>query len=39
VVLEPGKEPSDLDFRLTMGLCKVNGHWLVTHEHHSIPAN
>lgn len=38
VVLERGKEPSDLDFRLTIGLRKVNGHWLVTHEHHSIPA-
>ena len=28
----------DLDFRLTVGLRKVEGQWLVTHEHHSIPA-
>ncbi len=28
----------DLDFRLTVGLRKVDGQWLVTHEHHSIPA-
>ena len=27
-----------LEFRLTMGLCKVDGQWMITHEHHSIPA-
>ena len=27
-----------LDFRLTIGLKKVNGQWTVLHEHHSIPA-
>jgi len=27
-----------LDFRLTMGLRKVAGRWLITHEHHSLPA-
>jgi uncharacterized protein (TIGR02246 family) len=28
----------DLEFRLTMGLRKVNGAWRVVHEHHSVPA-
>jgi len=27
-----------LDFRLTVGLRKVDDGWIVTHEHHSIPA-
>ena len=27
-----------LDFRLTIGLKKVNGQWVILHEHHSIPA-
>jgi uncharacterized protein (TIGR02246 family) len=30
------REP--LEFRLTMGLCKVDGKWRVMHEHHSVPA-
>jgi uncharacterized protein (TIGR02246 family) len=30
---------SELDFRLTIGLRKIGGQWLVTHEHHSIPAS
>ena len=25
-------------FRLTVGLCKVDGDWRITHEHHSEPA-
>ena len=29
---------SGLDFRLTVGLRKIDGQWIVTHEHHSIPA-
>jgi uncharacterized protein (TIGR02246 family) len=37
-----GKEPdgtdTDLDFRLTVGLSKVDGRWTVVHEHHSVPA-
>lgn len=35
-----GKSPneSQLDFRLTVGLRKIDGQWIVTHEHHSIPA-
>jgi ketosteroid isomerase-like protein len=28
----------DLDFRLTIGLRKIDSQWIVTHEHHSIPA-
>jgi ketosteroid isomerase-like protein len=33
--------PADKDgflFRLTVGLCKIDGDWRITHEHHSIPA-
>jgi ketosteroid isomerase-like protein len=30
------REP--LEFRLTMGLRKVDGKWRVMHEHHSVPA-
>ena len=30
------REP--LDFRLTMGLRKIDGRWTVMHEHHSLPA-
>jgi uncharacterized protein (TIGR02246 family) len=37
-----GKETSgediDLEFRLTVGLRRIDGHWTVMHEHHSIPA-
>ncbi len=37
---EPGPdgEPKRLDFRLTIGLRKIDGRWTITHEHHSIPA-
>jgi uncharacterized protein (TIGR02246 family) len=28
----------ELEFRLTMGLRKVDGRWRVMHEHHSVPA-
>jgi uncharacterized protein (TIGR02246 family) len=27
-----------LDFRLSVGLRKVEGRWLIVHEHHSVPA-
>jgi ketosteroid isomerase-like protein len=27
-----------LQFRLTMGLCQVDGAWRIRHEHHSVPA-
>lgn len=26
------------DFRLTVGLRKIDGQWIITHEHHSVPA-
>jgi uncharacterized protein (TIGR02246 family) len=37
---EPGAdgERERLDFRLTMGLRKIDGRWIITHEHHSVPA-
>jgi uncharacterized protein (TIGR02246 family) len=28
-----------LDFRLTIGLKKINNKWMIIHEHHSIPSN
>lgn len=31
-------ERTDLKFRLTMGFQKRDGHWLIIHEHHSLPA-
>jgi uncharacterized protein (TIGR02246 family) len=36
----PGAEGKSeaLDFRLTMGLKKVDGRWMIAHEHHSVPA-
>jgi ketosteroid isomerase-like protein len=33
-----GGEDIDLEFRLTVGLRRIDGHWTVMHEHHSIPA-
>jgi uncharacterized protein (TIGR02246 family) len=37
---EPGPNGGQigLDFRLTVGLRKIDGRWTITHEHHSIPA-
>jgi uncharacterized protein (TIGR02246 family) len=36
----PGSDgmPEPLDFRLTIGLKKVDGRWMIAHEHHSVPA-
>ncbi len=31
-------KPKPLDFRLTMGLRRIEGRWLIAHEHHSVPA-
>ena len=28
-----------LDFRITIGLKKIKGVWVILHEHHSIPAD
>ena len=38
---EPGADgkPKSLDFRLTVGLRKIDGRWIITHEHHSVPAS
>jgi len=37
VDLSSGKR-EELDFRLTMGLRKIDGRWRIQHEHHSRPA-
>jgi uncharacterized protein (TIGR02246 family) len=34
---DPHGNPVSLDFRLTVGLRKIDGKWTVTHEHHSVP--
>ncbi len=38
VYTPPGEKPNPLQFRLTMGFRKTNSQWLITHEHHSLPA-
>lgn len=35
---EVNGEDVELDFRLTIGLRKIDNQWMVMHEHHSIPA-
>jgi ketosteroid isomerase-like protein len=37
-VLKGGKEAVDMWFRWTAGFRKINGKWLVTHEHTSVPS-
>lgn len=32
-----GTSAGPLDLRLTVGLRKINGSWVVLHEHHSVP--
>jgi uncharacterized protein (TIGR02246 family) len=36
---ERNGEKIRLEFRLTVGLRKIDGQWIVMHEHHSIPAS
>jgi uncharacterized protein (TIGR02246 family) len=36
---EKNGERIELEFRLTIGLRKIAGRWMVLHEHHSIPAS
>ena len=36
---EANRKKSALEFRLTVGLRKIRGRWIVIHEHHSIPAS
>lgn len=35
---DPNGKNEKLEFRLTMGLRKIDGRWCVLHEHHSLPA-
>jgi uncharacterized protein (TIGR02246 family) len=37
--MEKNGERIELEFRLTIGLRKIDGQWMVLHEHHSIPAS
>jgi uncharacterized protein (TIGR02246 family) len=34
----PDGKLEPLDFRLTIALRKVDGRWMIAHEHHSVPA-
>lgn len=34
----PQGEREELEFRLTIGLQKIDGQWTIVHEHHSVPA-
>jgi uncharacterized protein (TIGR02246 family) len=36
--IDKNGEREPLEFRLTMGLRKIDGRWSVMHEHHSLPA-
>jgi uncharacterized protein (TIGR02246 family) len=36
--VDPSGKREELEFRLTMGLRKIDGRWRVMHEHHSLPA-
>jgi uncharacterized protein (TIGR02246 family) len=38
VNIDKSAQREPLIFRLTMGLRKMAGRWVVTHEHHSLPA-
>jgi ketosteroid isomerase-like protein len=38
VNIDPSCKREPLEFRLTMGLRKIDGRWRVMHEHHSLPA-
>ncbi|WGR92412.1 nuclear transport factor 2 family protein [Bradyrhizobium sp. ISRA443] len=37
-VMRCGPPDATFQFRLTIGLRKVDGNWRITHEHHSVPA-
>jgi len=36
---EANQDRIDLQFRLTVGLRKIGGQWIITHEHHFVPAS
>jgi uncharacterized protein (TIGR02246 family) len=38
VPIDPSGKREELEFRLTMGLKKIDGRWRIMHEHHSLPA-
>ncbi|HEX3437582.1 MAG TPA: SgcJ/EcaC family oxidoreductase [Pseudacidobacterium sp.] len=38
VYINKADQHERLKFRLTMGLHKTGGKWIVIHEHHSVPA-
>jgi ketosteroid isomerase-like protein len=38
VDIDPNGKREDLEFRLTMGLRRIDGRWRIMHEHHSLPA-
>lgn len=38
VNIDAKRQREPLEFRLTMGLRKIDGRWRVMHEHHSLPA-
>jgi len=38
VAINANGDREPVEFRLTMGLRKVDGRWRVMHEHHSVPA-
>jgi uncharacterized protein (TIGR02246 family) len=38
VTSHPDGGHGPLEFRLTMGLRKIEGRWRIMHEHHSLPA-
>ncbi|GIQ76547.1 YybH family protein [Bradyrhizobium sp. ma5] len=37
-VMRCGPLDDTFQFRLTIGLRKIDGSWRITHEHHSVPA-
>jgi uncharacterized protein (TIGR02246 family) len=38
VDVDPNGKREPLEFRLTIGLRKIDGRWRIMHEHHSLPA-
>jgi ketosteroid isomerase-like protein len=36
---EANGDKTELEFRLTISLRKINGQWIVVHEHRSLPAS
>jgi uncharacterized protein (TIGR02246 family) len=37
VNIDPSGRREPLEFRLTMGLRRIEGRWRILHEHHSLP--